>query len=215
MSDQSLATHPAGDAARPDRRSLAETRAFFGPRAADWEVRFPDDGPCYRQAVLELAPPLGGTVLDVGCGTGRALPPLREAVGPTGRVVGLDATPEMLAEAKRLGRGTAAALLLGDGRRLPLPDAALDAVFAGGFIPHLVDPTVGLAELARVTRRGGRLAVFHPIGRVALAARHGGAPTDDDAIAPARLTRSLEAAGWAVDSIDDAVERYLALATRA
>src|SRR5438874_9038152 len=77
----------------------AGTRAFFGPRAAGWEIRFPDDGPAYRRAVAELAPPSGGAVADVGCGTGRALPELRAAVGETGTVIGLDLTVEMLAEA--------------------------------------------------------------------------------------------------------------------
>lgn len=197
-----------------DPRSLAATRAFFAPRADGWEERFPNDMPAYRRAVLELAPPPGGTALDAGCGTGRALVWLREAVGPAGRVVGLDATPEMLAEARRRGRGDLASLLVGDARRLPFPAGSFDAVFAGGLIPHLADPSSGLAELARVTRPGGRLAVFHPIGRVALAARHGGVPSDDDAIAPTRLADALRASGWADETIDDAEERYLALAAR-
>ena len=68
--------------------------------------------------------------------------------------------------------------------------------------------------MARVSRPGARLAVFHPIGRVALAARHGGVPSDDDVIAPSRLREFLTAAGWQVISIDDATERYLALAQR-
>jgi len=58
---------------------IDRTRKFFGPRAAGWETRFPDDGPRYRQAVVELAPPVGGVVADVACGTGRALPELRSA----------------------------------------------------------------------------------------------------------------------------------------
>ena len=72
---------------RTDRRSIqiAATRAFFGPRAADWEDRFPDDDPLYAQAVAELAPPQGGVALDAACGTGRALPALRDG-GRTGSV---------------------------------------------------------------------------------------------------------------------------------
>lgn len=199
----------------PPDSVLAETRAFFGPRAAGWEERFPHDGPQFERAVAELGLLPGASVLDVGCGTGRALSFLQAAVGASGRLIALDATPEMLAEARRLGRQGVACLVLGDGRRLPLQDAAVDAVFAGGFVPHLVEPAAALAELARVTRPGGRLAVFHAIGHATLAARHGTVPSDDDSVSPARLTSLLHGASWIVEHIDDAEERYLALATRA
>src|SRR5215510_1218887 len=99
--------------------TLQATREFFGPRAAGWEQRFPNDQPHYDRAVRDLDVMPGAVVLDLGCGTGRALVPLREAVGVVGRVIGLDATIEMLAEARRLGRNQAAALLIGDAMRLP------------------------------------------------------------------------------------------------
>lgn len=194
--------------------ALRDLQAFFGPRAAGWEDRFPDDGRQFARAVRELAPAPGATVLDLGCGTGRALPPLRVAVGPRGRVLGVDATPEMLAEARRLGRQRVAELALADVADLPLPDGAVDVLFAGGLLPHLAEPVAGLVELARVTRSGGRLAVFHAVGRATLAARHGGVPSDDEVIAPRRLADLLAASGWRLDSLDDAAERYLALATR-
>jgi SAM-dependent methyltransferase len=97
---------------------LAETRAFFAPRAETWEQRFPDDDPAYAAAVAELGLRRRQTALDAGCGTGRALPRLRAAVGPGGRVLGFDLTPEMLATARRHGRHGHAALALADGRRL-------------------------------------------------------------------------------------------------
>jgi SAM-dependent methyltransferase len=202
-----------GGPADPD--ALARTRAFFGPRAAGWEARFPDDGPAYRAAVAELGLGPGQTALDAGCGTGRALPLLRAAVGPAGVVLGLDLTPEMLATAAANGRATHAHLVMADAGRLPLPAASVDAVFAAGLLPHLPEPADGLRELARVTRPGGRLAVFHPVGRAALAARHGRVPSDDDLLAPPRLRPLLRRTGWAVGSVDDGPDRFLALATRA
>lgn len=189
----------------------AATRAFFGPRAASWEDRFPDDGPGYRRAVTDLAPPPGGTVVDVGCGTGRALAPLRAAVGPGGVVLGLDLTIEMLAEAARRGRGP---LVLADAMTLPLATGRVDAVFAAGLVSHLPDPVAGLAECARVCRPGGRLALFHPVGRAALAAKQGRVLAEDDLRSPARIRAVLADAGWRCDSVDDATERYLVLATR-
>lgn len=193
---------------------LAATRAFFGPRAAGWEDRFPDDGPSYVSAVRELGVGDGATVLDCGCGTGRALAPLRAAVGPAGTVVGVDAVDEMLAEAVRRDRTRAALLLSADACRLPLRTASVDAVLTAGLLPHLADPVAGLAELARVARDRGGLAVFHPVGRTALAARHGGTPSADDVLAPGRLSPLLERTGWLVEAIDDGDGRYLALAVR-
>lgn len=188
---------------------IAKTRAFFGPRAATWEARFPDDEPGYARAVAELAPPAGGAVLDVACGTGRALPILRSAVGPRGTVFGLDLTAEMVAEARRRGRG---ALILGDARALPVRTGRLDAVFAAGLLPHVRDTVAVLTELRRVCRRGGRLALFHPIGRVALARRHGHEPDPDDVRAEPNIRRALAAAGWACDLVDDGADRYLVTA---
>jgi hypothetical protein len=87
-------------------------------------------------------------------------------------------------------------------------------VFAAGILHHLPEPDHGLAELARVTHSGATLAVFHPIGRATLAARHGGALTDDDFLAAPNLTAQLERYGWTLTAIDDADDRYLALARR-
>jgi ubiquinone/menaquinone biosynthesis C-methylase UbiE len=164
--------------------------------------------------VAELAPPPGGRALDAGCGTGRALPHLRAAVGPDGVAAGVDATPQMLAEAARKGRGRVTALLLGDVGSLPFRAAAFDAVVAAGLLPHLGDPVAVLRELARVTAEGGRLAVFHPVGRAPLAARHGRTPSDQDVTAPARLRGLLAVAGWSLEAVDDGADRYLAIAVR-
>ena len=193
---------------------LAGTRAFFGARAAGWDERFPDDGPAYARAVAELSPPRAGVVVDAGCGTGRALDHLRGAVGPRGTVVGVDVTPEMLATARARGRLQAGSLVLGDAGALPLRDGAADAVFAAGLLPHLARPAAGLGELARVCRPGGRLAVFHPVGRATLAARHGTVLSDEDVLSAARLPGLLGAGGWALLTLDDGDDRYLALARR-
>ncbi|MFI8848966.1 methyltransferase domain-containing protein [Streptomyces sp. 891-h] len=194
----------------------AAVRSFFGERAARWDTRFPDDGPAFAAAVDDIGLRPGDAVLDAGCGTGRALPALRAAVGPGGTVLGADLTPAMLEEATRAGRRDAAdALLLADVSQLPLRDGSLDAVFGAGLISHLPGPESGLRELARVVRPGGSLALFHPVGRAALAARQGKQITSDDIRAEPRLRALLAATGWRLLSYVDEDERYLALAERA
>ncbi|NUV59299.1 class I SAM-dependent methyltransferase [Streptomyces sp. CAI-85] len=188
---------------------------FFTARAADWDSRFPDDGPAYAAAVAGLGLRAGDRVLDAGCGTGRALTPLRAAVGPTGVVVGLDLTPAMLEAAVRGGRDRDGRLLLGDVAALPLRSGAFDAVFGAGLVSHLADPTGNLRELARVVRPGGTLALFHPIGRAALAARQGRRITSDDLRAEPKLRPLLARSGWRMTSYVDEDTRFLALAARA
>ncbi len=188
---------------------------FFTARAADWDARFPDDGPAYAAAVADLALREGDRVLDAGCGTGRALPPLRAAVGPSGVVVGADLTPAMLEAAVRAGRDRDGRLLLADVAALPLRSESLDAVFAAGLIAHLPDPDRNLRELARVVRPGGTLALFHPIGRAALAARQGRQITPDDLRAEPKLRPLLAGSGWRMTSYVDEDSRFLALAVRA
>ena len=187
---------------------------FFGARAADWDSRFPDDGPAYAAAVAELGLREGDRVLDAGCGTGRALTPLRAAVGPSGVVVGADLTPAMLQAAVRAGRGHDGQLLLADVAALPLRSEALDAVFAAGLIAHLPQPAANLRELSRVVRPGGTLALFHPIGRAALAARQGRRITPDDLRAEPNLRPLLAGSGWRMTSYVDEDARFLALAAR-
>jgi len=200
--------------ADPDRWHLAESQAFFAPRAAGWDQRFGDDLPAYAVAVEAAEPTPGDVALDVGCGTGRALPALAAAVGPAGRVIGLDCTPDMLAEARTQARDRSAELIQADARHLPLADATAGVVFAAGLVHHLPDPEAGLVELARVTRAGGRLVLFHPSGRAALAARHGRALSPDEPLNEDNLAPLLRRTGWTLTRYEDPDDRFLALAVR-
>ncbi|MCU7725508.1 methyltransferase domain-containing protein [Actinoplanes sp. KI2] len=200
--------------ADPERWYLTESRAFFGVRAAGWDAKFGDDLPAYARAVETAGPSLGDLAIDVGCGTGRALPALAAAVGPAGRVLGFDLTPAMLDAARAAGRHGCAGLVLADARRLPLPDAVAGVVFAAGLVHHLPNPAAGLTELARVTRPGGRLMIFHPSGRAALAARHGHTLRPDEPLNEDNLGAQLAATGWRLVRYEDPEDHFLALAVR-
>jgi SAM-dependent methyltransferase len=193
----------------------AHVQEFFTARAADWDSKFPDDGPAYAAAVAGLGLRSGDRVLDAGCGTGRALPALRAAVGASGVVVGVDLTPAMLRAAVRAGRHRDGWLLLADVAALPLRPESFDAVFAAGLISHLPRPAENLRELRRVVRPGGILALFHPVGRAALAARQGRQLTPDDLRAEPTLRPLLASAGWRMTSYTDEDARFLAMAVRA
>jgi len=109
-----------------------------------------------------LALPQGATVLDVGCGSGASAIPAAEAVGPKGRVVGVDLAERLLA----LARTKAVRRKLdnidfvqGDMEKLDFPGGSFDAVvcvFAIFFVP---DMERQVAELWRLVRPGGRLAI--------------------------------------------------------
>ena len=137
----------------------------------------------------------------MGCGTGRALPPLRQAVGPSGTVIAVDVTPEMLSQAGPASLEASATRVLADARSLPFADASADAIFAAGLVNHLPDTEAGFRELARIVRPGGLLIMFHPSGRAALAARHGRRLSPDEPLAADPLRQADRGHGMATDRI--------------
>ncbi|MFB7933958.1 methyltransferase domain-containing protein [Streptomyces sp. NPDC056039] len=197
-----------------DRAALTATRTFFTPRAATWEERFAADNPVYAAAVTRMGLRPGLRALDVGCGSGRALPALRAEVGEEGVVLGVDLTAAMLTAAGQHRRTDDAHLLLADACRLPLPVGAVDGVFSAGLINHVPDPPAALCEWARVAAPGGVLLLFHPSGRAERAARHGRPLDPDDPLAEENLRPALEAVGWTLDCYEDARHHFLARAVR-
>jgi ubiquinone/menaquinone biosynthesis C-methylase UbiE len=127
-----------------------------------------DDGPLafwdrYGSRTIErLALARGAAVLDVGCGSGASAIPAAEAVGPQGRVVGVDLAERLLA----LARTKAARRKLdniefvrGDMERLDFPDGSFDAVVCVFGVFFAPDMTAFAAEMWRLVRPGGVLAV--------------------------------------------------------
>lgn len=99
----------------------------------------------------------GETVLDVACGTGALTVPAAAAVGSAGRVVGLDANPEMLAVARR--KSDAIDWVDGSAETLPFEGEEFDAVLSQFGFMFFQDRPAALREMMRVTRPGGRIAV--------------------------------------------------------
>jgi ubiquinone/menaquinone biosynthesis C-methylase UbiE len=166
---------------RPDG-GVATTQAFYSRWARLYDAiarRSPGVQSLRERAAERLAPPAGGVVVDMGCGTGANLPHLSTQVGPAGRVLGVDFTPGVLVVARdRLRNGGASdgatpgastGVVRGDATRPPVRDA--DAVFASFVSGMLGDPAAAVHRWADVVGPGGRLGLLdlarstHPLGR--------------------------------------------------
>lgn len=162
----------AGFAARcaEDRRHLTAIRAsrqtaaeaYFARHATEWDTLrslHASDEPVEAALKAALGPASLGQLLDIGTGTGR----MAELFAPqASRTVALDNSPEMLRLARaRLQHLPAdrVELVPGDFTALPFADQSFDTVLFHQVLHYAQDPSLPLAEAARVTRPGGRIAI--------------------------------------------------------
>ena len=126
-------------------------KGVFGPGMAE-ERRI-------ARLLLGLAP--GDGVLDIACGTGNFTRDFARTVGPTGLVVGLDASTTMLARAiDDTGGMEQVAYVRGDAQDLPFRDKSFDAVCCFAALHLFADPWQTLDSVTRVLTDGGRVAIF-------------------------------------------------------
>ncbi|KAJ8613348.1 hypothetical protein CTAYLR_002244 [Chrysophaeum taylorii] len=109
-------------------------------------------------SVASLKP--GEIVLDLGSGAGVDCFAAAKQVGPAGRVIGVDMTPEMLDKARKLARGyPTVSFRLGEIEHLPCGDSVVDCVISNCVINLSVDKPQVYREMARVLKPGGRVAI--------------------------------------------------------
>jgi SAM-dependent methyltransferase len=102
----------------------------------------------------------GERVVDIGAGIDSLI--AAKLVGPSGQVVGVDMTPEMLGKAEQNARAAGlanVAFRAGYGEALPVPDDWADVVISNGVLNLMPDKSGGLREMARVLKPGGRLQI--------------------------------------------------------
>jgi demethylmenaquinone methyltransferase/2-methoxy-6-polyprenyl-1,4-benzoquinol methylase len=135
-------------------------RTLFAPLGPTYDryaaaLSFGQDPRWRRFLVSRIDARRTDTVLDVATGTGAVAGELLRQKGCT--VVGLDQSPEMLAEARRRLPGKVE-LVEGTAEQLPFPDASFDALTFTYLLRYVSDPAATLSELARVVRPGGTIA---------------------------------------------------------
>ncbi|WP_276271089.1 class I SAM-dependent methyltransferase [Haloarcula litorea] len=142
---------------------MTDAQSFYGRWATLYDrlASLPGVDSWRGRAADALALSPGDAVVEMGCGSGANVPHLRERVGPTGRVVGLDVTGEMLARARTHSDRTGPEVdyLRGDATRPPVDgvDAVL-ATFVAGIFP---DPAGAVDAWCDCVVPGGRVALLN------------------------------------------------------
>ena len=161
-----------------------------------------DLGRAYKSLVLQqMQVPKGAVVVDLGCGPGTDLPAFAEAVGPIGRVLGVDTDGAALrVAAERVSELAWVQVAEADVHHLELDDGSVDRVHADRVIQHVADPAGVVAQAARVLRPGGvvafaepdwdTLVIDHPDAALPAAYRRF---VTDDVVRNARVGRQLPA----------------------
>lgn len=108
-------------------------------------------------ALAALAPKPGEFALDVGSGTGEDVVALAEL---TGRAVGVEPSAGLRAEAARRAKTEGVEYVEGDATDLPYDDATFDVVRCERVLQHVGEPVRAVAEMARVLKSGGRIALI-------------------------------------------------------
>ena len=122
--------------------------------------------PAFRRlqdwAMTAVAPAVGETAVDIGCGTGTEVRRLAKLLGARGRAIGVEPHGGLRAiAAKRANAaGSPAEFIDGDAMALPFEDASVDVIRCERVFQHLPDPAAAAAEMARILRPGGRAVIL-------------------------------------------------------
>jgi O-methyltransferase / aklanonic acid methyltransferase len=143
-----------------------EVAATFDRTADSYDQGVEFFSPMGRRLVELAAPPVGGRVLDVGCGRGACVFPAAARVGPSGQVVGIDVAAAMVrelrAEAVRLGADNVTAHVM-DAERPEFPAASFESVIGSFSLIFLPDVRTALRRLADLLVPGGRMGFTSPV----------------------------------------------------
>ncbi len=161
--------------------------------------------------VKELKIQPGSVVLDAGTGTGVLLPLLKEAVGPTGKIVALDFAEEMLLRAREKNGEEKISYVPGDLTATPFDNGTFDEIACNSCFPHIKDKAAAAREMIRILKPGGRATVCHTSSREELNSMHrsiGGVVGNDMLPGDDEMQALFQQAGFASIVITDTAEGY-------
>ena len=193
-------------------------REYFNQLAGKWDRMTTEETRSrLPQMIAYLAIKPGDIILDVGGGTGILLPLLYNSAGARGKIVSLDIAEEMLKQAIDNGYPNSIYYIHADVAAIPLSSESFDLVICYSCFPHFPDKLKALAEIARVLRNRGRLAICHTSSRQAINALHksiGHVVENDTLPDEAIMRKMLAASGLSKIEIKDEAHLYLALARK-
>lgn len=192
-------------------------RAFFDAQAHGWEERgYPADVRGRLEVLVDcfgIEP--GEKILDVGCGEGVLVPYLLDRLGPSGFVVELDNSLEMLKGAARKSARQIQCVWAGV-ETLPLVDADFDRVICFASFPHFANPVKALKQIHRVLKSAGTLVIAHLLSRDEIARHHAKSTVvlGDELPEEAAMRELMTQTGFCVRRLEDRPGRYLLIATK-
>jgi demethylmenaquinone methyltransferase/2-methoxy-6-polyprenyl-1,4-benzoquinol methylase len=196
----------------------AAKRSVFGALASSWDAAKAEEAIAagVGRGLALLGDLSGLDVVDLGCGPGRLEPFLLRRLGD-GRVVAVDFAPEMIERGAAQCPGPRVTWLCRDVLDTGLVDSCADLVLCFNAFPHFPDGAAVLGEAWRWLRPGGRLLLWHDLGRERLAEVHrrAGRAVEDDLLLPAAaLAATARAAGLLVERAEEDEASYTFLARR-
>ncbi len=191
---------------------MSSRRHFFDSLAAKWEESHTADQAHLERLLLPFAYKLrrAREVLDMGTGTG-ILVSILVGLAPEARVVGLDLSSEMLAQARF--KHPNVSFVQGDVHALPFEPSSFDFSLCCACFPHFEDKSKALEEIRRALRPGGWLLILHAASRATINAIHatiGGAVARDFLPSTKEMVTLLAWAGFEEIGVEEGEDRYLA-----